>query len=225
MHQRVFRTTALCLAVAGLVGCGSSAIPLSKNFDQTSQYKVRSAKHWSTISADATNRTVAALEAAGATQSTPLYVALPENASSFDWAFRDMLTTALVDSGATVQAHPVAGQYTVVYHTQVVRHPSNLWVTGHGGRDYYNLGDGVTVRHGAHNIESVPLHQGYGHPELSTYSAQTGTELVLTTAVLHQDRFISRTTDVYYLENVDAGLFGVDNGNSLKSVNLKVVNQ
>ncbi|WP_144011804.1 hypothetical protein [Vandammella animalimorsus] len=222
MHQRVFHAAALAVAVAGLVGCGSSAIPLSRNFDQAGQYKVRSAQHWSVISADAANRTAAALEAAGVTQGSPIYVAIPENAGQFEWAFRDMLMTRLVERGAAVQQHPVAGQYTVVYHSQVVRHPSNLWISGHGGRSYYNLGDGVSVRYGHHNTQTTPLSPNYDHDgPLPGYSGQTGTELVLTTAVLHNERFLSRTTDVYYLENVDAGLFQ----SSFKNINMKVVNQ
>lgn len=215
MHQRIFRATALAIAVTGLAGCVNTATPLSKNFDQADQYKVRSAQHWNVISADVMNRTLAALQAAGATAGAPVYVATPENAGTFETAFRDMITTRLVEGGASVQAHPVPGQYTVVYHTQVVRHASNMGYYN-GGRDFQNLGDGVTVRYGQHNVEAVPA---YG--PVSAYSGQTGTEMVLTTAVLHQDKFLSRTTDVYYLENVDAGLFQ----SSFKNIKMKVVNQ
>lgn len=192
MHQRVMSMSALCLAVAGMVGCSSSPIPLSQNFEQTSQYKVRSAQHWNAISADAADRTVDTLESMGVTQASPFYVALPENPSNFDLAFRDMITTDLVERGATVQSQPQASQYYVFYNAQVVPHKSNLALEHLSG-------------------------PGRG------YSAPTGTELVLTTSVLNQGRFVSRTTDVYYLENVDAGLYDV--GNKFNSLNMKVVSQ
>lgn len=192
MHQRVWSVTALCLAVAALAGCNSSAIPLSKNFEQTSQYKVRSAQHWNSLSADAADRTVQTLESIGVTQASPFYVALPENPSKFDLAFRDMITTDLVERGAAVQSQPQGSQFYVVYNAQVVPHKSNL------------------------NLENVP-------PPDRNHSPQTGTELVLTTSVINQGRFVSRTTDVYYLENIDAGLY--DGVNKFNSLNMKVVSQ
>lgn len=193
MHQRLLSVSALCLAVAALAaGCSSSAIPLSHNFEQTSQYKVRSAQHWHALSADAADRTVQTLESIGVTQAAPFYVALPEQPSKFDLAFRDMITTDLVERGAAVQSQPQGSQFYVVYNAQVVPHKSNL-----------------ALEH-----LSAP---GPG------YSAQTGTELVLTTSVINQGRFVSRTTDVYYLENTDAGLYDV--GNQFNSLNMKVVSQ
>ncbi|MDH5856780.1 hypothetical protein E8K88_00225 [Lampropedia aestuarii] len=193
MHQRLLSVSALCLAVAALAaGCTSSAIPLSQNFEQTSQYKVRSAQHWHALSADAADRTVQTLESIGVTQAAPFYVALPEQPSKFDLAFRDMITTDLVERGAAVQSQPQGSQFYVVYNAQVVPHKSNL-----------------ALEH-----LSSP---GPG------YSAQTGTELVLTTSVINQGRFVSRTTDVYYLENIDAGLYDV--GNQFNSLNMKVVSQ
>lgn len=192
MHQRVLSVAALCLAVASLAGCSSSAIPLSQNFEQTTQHKVRSAQHWNTISADVADRTVVALGAAGATQASPMFVAVPDNASNFDLVFRDMIITDLVERGAAVLSHPQESQYIVVYNAKIVPHSSNQGLNGT-----------ISSAHG--------------------YSAQTGTELVLTTSVLHQGRFVSRTTDVYYLENVDAGLY--DAVKSFKSLNMKVVSQ
>ena len=50
----------------------------------------------------------------------------------------------------------------------------------------------------------------------------TNTELILTTTVSNRGRFVSRKTDVYYLENVDAPLF-MRSAPAFKPVNLRVV--
>lgn len=222
MQQRVFRATALLAAIAGLVGCGGNGIPLVKHFEPASQYEVRSAQHWSLISADATDRTIEALEAAGVHQGTPIYVATPDSAGPFDYAFRDLLTTDLVQRGAAVQLHPVPGQYTVVYHAQVVKHPSVYSARYAREGDYgYYVGEGVTVRRGLHNTQALPAPVTAGGTYAGNHAYATGTEVILTTAVVHQDRFVSRTTDVYYLKNVDAALFQ----SSFTNVNLKVVSQ
>ncbi|MBS0610218.1 MAG: hypothetical protein JSS19_12810, partial [Proteobacteria bacterium] len=107
-----------------LAGCGSAPIPLAKNFELTSQYKVRSAGHWELVSRDVVAQTRATLEKSGYAPNTPLHVAAPAQPSAFDLGFRDFLITGLVQDGAAVQQSPGA-VLEVSYNTQVVRHNSD----------------------------------------------------------------------------------------------------
>ena len=53
--------SAAAAAALALAGCGSAPIPLAKNFEQTSQHKVRSAGHWELLSSDVVEQTRASL--------------------------------------------------------------------------------------------------------------------------------------------------------------------
>lgn len=224
MYSKTIRITAVLGAVAVLAGCGTitqQCAPGVKCLEAPSQYKVSSAGHWDVISKDIISSTLNNLQEAGVTQGTPIYVATPEGASRFDLAFRDFLTTRLVEAGASVHLQPAPGQFTVVYHTQVVRHPSNSGVKAGGqSGDYYYLGEGVAVRRNQHNIMTED-YTGNHAGSTGGFGRVPGTEMILTTSVINGEKFISRKTDVYYVENVDATLFQ----NSFKNINLKVVNQ
>src|SRR5690606_21658765 len=67
--------SATAAAALALAGCGSAPIPLAKNFELTSQHKVRSAGHWELLSRDVVAQTRATLGQVGYGQESPLHVA------------------------------------------------------------------------------------------------------------------------------------------------------
>ena len=97
----IYQKLGLAVAVAGmavaLTGCGTPPVPLTKNFAESSQYKVRAAGHWDAMSRDVAARTRDNLARAGFNADTPLYVTLAPNASAFDAGFRDLLITRLIE--------------------------------------------------------------------------------------------------------------------------------
>lgn len=215
-------------AVATLAGCAyRSPIPLAENFELTSQPKVRSAGHWELVSNDVVAQTLGSLDKAGAAPGTPLYVALPPNPSAFDLAFRDFLITKMVQSGATVLQDP--GQtLNVTYTTQVVRHnsPRPHFIPG----QFTMIAAGVMAAYGLrHEHLDAQLLGGLGLTALADYGASinsggpTNTEMILTTTVSRGGQYLTRKTDVYYLENADTPLFL--RPSYYKSVNMKVVSQ
>lgn len=206
-------TPAILLAsgVALLAGCATSPLPLAKNFELTEQKKVRSAGHWDLLSRDVVQQTMAALDKSGAPAGSALFVALPERASSFDIAFRDFLITKLVQSGRTVTQEQ--GQsLRVTYQTQVVRHHSPR-PNFEPGR-FTMLTAGLFALYGLRTEHrDVKLLGGLGLAGATDYWASvdaggpTHTELVLTTTIAHGGRFLTRKTDVYYVESDDTPLF------------------
>lgn len=248
--KRSLRISALVLAagMAVLPGCATKApIPLAENFDLTVQPKVRSAGHWELLSNDVVTQTLASLKSAQVPANTPMVVGLPANPSQFDRGFREFLITKLVQSGQTVymqpdQAAAVAWQtqacaatpacrdqdvLEVTYQTQVVRHdsPRPHFVPG----QFTVLAAGLMAAYGL-RLEHLDakLFATLGLAAAADYGASvytggpTNTELILTTTVSNRGRFLSRKTDVYYLENVDAPLF-LRSAPGYKAVNLKVV--
>ncbi|QIL82974.1 hypothetical protein G7047_25825 [Diaphorobacter sp. HDW4A] len=130
----IYQKLGLAVAVAGmavaLTGCGTPPVPLTKNFAESSQYKVRAAGHWDAMSRDVAARTRDNLARSGFNADAPLYVALPPNASAFDNGFRDLLITRLIDAGAKVQAVP-SQQLEVTYNAQVVKTAGHANVGGY----------------------------------------------------------------------------------------------
>ena len=124
----IYKKLGLAVAVAGmavtLTGCGTPPVPLTKNFAESSQYKVRAAGHWDAMSRDVAERTRDNLARSGFNAGTPVYVTLAPNASAFDTGFRDLLITRLIDSGVKVQSTP-SQQLEVTYNAQVVKTPGH----------------------------------------------------------------------------------------------------
>jgi hypothetical protein len=199
---------ALGAGAALLVGCASSPIPVSANFPITVEPKVRSAGHWGMLSSDVAKQTLASLGKLGVNGN--LYVALPANPTSFDRAFNNFLITDLVKSGQVVQQFPDRA-LEVSYQTQVVRHnshrpdflPGRFTMITAGLYAAYGLGlapvgdklaGGLAYAAGADYIAS----ESSGGP--------THTELILTTTIAQGGRYLVRKTDIYYIEEADAGL-------------------
>lgn len=210
-----------------LAGCSSAPIPLAKNFELTSQHKVRSAGHWELLSRDVVAQTRATLEKAGYAPSTPLYVAAPPQPSAFDLGFRDFLITELVQDGATVHQNPGA-VLEVSYNTQLVRHNSDRphFIPG----QFTMLAAGVMAAYGLRHehidtklLATLGLTTALDYANSVNSGGPTNTELILTTTVSRAGQYVTRKTDVYYLENADTPLFL--RPAHYRAVNMKVISQ
>lgn len=123
MNKKLGLAAAVAGLAAVLTGC-APPVPLTKNFEETSQYKVRAAGHWDAMSHDVAAQTREGLARSGFAADTPLYVAMPQNPSPFDAGFRDLLITRLTDAGAKVYTTPNQ-RLEVTYHAQVVKTPGH----------------------------------------------------------------------------------------------------
>ena len=209
MIPKNIRLLALGATVALLSACTTSPIPVSENFPLTVQPKVRSAGHWNLLAKDVIAQTLDTLSKVGST--APMYVALPEHASDFDRAFREFLITELVKAGRPVVQKP-DNAIEVSYQTQVVQHLAYRPHFVPGG--FTMLTAGLYAMYGL-RTQSVDakLLGGLGLAATADTIASvnsngpTHTELILTTTVANGGRYLARKTDVYYVEEVDAGLF------------------
>ncbi len=211
--QSITRLGLLACATAVLTACSHAPIPVAENFELTSQRKVRSAGHWELMSRDIVTQTGARLAAAGVSKTTPLSVVMPANPTTFDRAFHDFLITQLVNDGYFVSTDPQAPATKLSYRTQVVRHnsPRPHFIPGAATA----LTAGLYVAHGlaVHASTGEAMAGVLGFAALADLGASqftggpTAYELILTTMVEADNRYLVRTTDVYYLENADVSLF------------------
>lgn len=211
--KSIIRLVLLGCVAAVLTACSHAPIPVAENFEFTSQKKVRSAGHWELISRDIVAQTGTRLVAAGVSKTMPLSVVLPPNPTAFDRAFHDFLITQLVNDGYHVSTAPQAQAARLSYRTQVVRHnsPRPHFIPGAATA----LTTGLYVAHGLaiHASTGEAMAGVLGFAALADLGASqftggpTAHELILTTMVEADNRYLVRTTDVYYLENADVSLF------------------
>lgn len=203
--------------VAVVVGC-ASPVPVAQNFPLTYQRVAGAAHHWDVVAQDVVEQTVKALATTPQLQQRGIYV-VPARSTAFNVAFREMMITHLVTGGTRVSECPVdrpagpgfsfARDVDLKYDTQVIVH-------GDAPRDiqpgqFTVLASGVAVlREIALGGEATPaVIGGVAFAEWwSAYRASpTRTEIIVTTTVVEDNRFVLRRKDVYYVPDGDAGLF------------------
>lgn len=211
MKFSFFSCGSAALILAALAGCAQSPIPVAGNFDITEQKKVRSAGHWQVISRDAARETLKMLDEAGVAQNARVAVVMPEKATAFEKTFYEMLTTEVVRSGRRV-TNSTQNVVQLGYNVQVVEHKSERphFIPG----VHTMVAAGVFALYGLHDFHrDAKLAGALGVAGAVDYAKSvnsggpTHTELVLTTSATTPEQILTRKTDVYYIEDVDAGLF------------------
>lgn len=203
--------------VVGIVGCASPA-PVAQNFPISQQMVARTAHHWDVVAEDVVGQTLQAVAAKPQLQSRGLYVA-PAKSTAFNTAFRDFMITRLVNAGASVSVCKAQGALNegfadgrdveIIYDTQLVVHsdrqrqiqPPMLTLLASGVAVVRELaigGEGIAA-----TLSGVALAEwwaGYlAHP--------TRSEIIVTTTIAEQNRFVARKSDVYYVPDGDTRLF------------------
>jgi len=137
----------------------------------------------------------------------PVCVEAPAGeASSFSRSFHEFLVTRLVQGGAKVVSQPADDGVRLSYDTQVVRHHSARPPLVPGEATVLAAGLQVVRWDMAKQLNRIAV-VGVADLVGSTLSSSTSTELILSTSVMRGAQYLSRKTDVYYLEDVDASLF------------------
>lgn len=223
--------SALATACLALTACGSAPIPVASNFEYSVQKKVRSAGHWDLLANDVVAQTLGSLQKSGINSQSSIYVKLPQQPSAFDHGFREFVITKLVQSGVPVLQDANATDIHLSYGTQLVVHKSERphFIPG----QFTLLAGGLMAAYGLRTEHlDVKLAAALGLAGAADFAnsinagGPTHTEVILTTSVTRGGQYMSRKTDVYYLEDVDAPLFlGTRPGQVYPQQTLKVVVQ
>ena len=220
--SQIARTAGLAVLVTTLAGCAQSPIPVAENFPLTVQKKVRSAGHWELIAQDVVSQTVGMMRMNGVDPGSRLYVSTPVGASHFDKAFRELLISEFVSRGHQVMMGP-EGAVEVSYSTNTVKHKSDRphFIPG----QYTMLAAGLAAAYGISTLHAdVAIAAGVAAMGGADYAnsvwtgGPTQTELLLTTSLTYDNRYVARKTDVYYVEDPDAYLFARDHATKTMKV-------
>lgn len=214
------RYALLIPAITAMFGCASQA-PVAENFPLSYQKVARTAHHWDVVADDVVSQTLETIAEKKQLQGRGIYVA-PARNTAFNGAFRDFLITRFVDHGASVAACKVdqhkpgfamdGPDIEVNYETQVIGHadtpapyqPGVLTALAAGVVVLHNVGGPLTHLQTDAAIlgTGALLDWGAGH-----IAKPTRTEVIVTTTIVENNRFVLRRSDVYYVPDGDANLF------------------
>lgn len=221
------KRTVLIAASCILAGCAHNNMPQAQNFPPTQQKIAVAAQHWGMIAADAVQQTQMALAQNSIARTQAVFVMEAGN-TDFQRAFRNFMITGLVNAGVPVSASK-EGAIEISYETQTIKHASRGEVFDPSANGYRPgaLTGGVAgfwvLRNALEKwstssaalgaIAAAGAFDAYRltHPE------PTGVELLLTTSIVHNGRYLMRNTDAYYVEDVDISLFDPCRGKSRRN--------
>lgn len=204
------------------VGC-ASPVPVAQNFPSSFQKVARTAHHWDVVAEDVVAQTTAAIEANPVLQKRGVFVPGPERSTAFNVAFRDFLINHMVSRGLPVSVCKSTqslgtgfamegSDVEVLYDARIIGHGANMpnYIPG----TFTALASGVRVIHNiSENMSSSSAWAaGIGLAALADVAASnlavpTRTEVIVTTTITENNRYIMRKSDIYYVPDADAKLF------------------
>ncbi len=204
-------SASLIAAALTAAGCASQ-VPVAQTYPVSYQKKAKASHHWDVLASDVVAQTEASLAKNDYLNGRLLYVMPAQEKTTFNKAFGNFLVSQLVNRGLPVSPSR-EGAVTVQYETQLVQHNSE--------RPNYSPGMLTTLTAGVLVARDIALYApteaqmlgglalvgladlGFGH----LAGGPTKTELIVTTSITADGRFVMRKSDIYYLEEADASLF------------------
>jgi hypothetical protein len=193
-----------------MAGCAMpySPAPVPKNYPNSTQAKAQAAAHWMAITSHIEQQLLPTLKNGS---NRRLYVA-PAQATAFNQALTGQLITALVNDGQVV-AKTADGALTVDIDTQVVEFSANRpQYKFSGERSALAVGAWVItgVQHTPAWMATVAI---FGQDAYSWFhsafasGATPKTEIIVTVSVSDAQRYVARSTSVYYVTDSDRSLY------------------
>lgn len=202
---------ALSLMLLFTAGCASQ-VPIAVNPPISKQYKAKSTHHWDILAEDVARETCALLDRDpkkdGQLQGKPFYIVPAKESSTFDKAFRNLLITRMVNRGMPVSTE--RGGIEVQYETQLIRHNSAGY--GHLPGTLTALSAGVFVVRELVEGSFAAVPGAIGLAALADwgagkFSTPTPTELMVTTSIAIEKKFVYRKSAIYYIDTEEAELY------------------
>jgi hypothetical protein len=126
----------------------------------------------------------------------------PDETSSFNEAFRDLLITNLFGYGVPTKSRADEKAIEVRYKVQIVRHNTNRARSLQPGI-LTGLSTAVAVLRNA-PMELIILASGVAADVANTSLVSSGHyEVIITTSMITHDRYLFRASDIYYINDKD----------------------
>lgn len=196
------------MSVAIVAGCASTDIPTPQAYAPSAQAKLRASHHWDIVATD-----IAAQIRSSLGKTMPgarVYLRPPSSPIPFETAMHNFVTTRLVESGVQVATSP-PNALEVTLSTQLVTHGSSratvdvpLVAVAAGIMVAYNV-----AAHANRNVGAVAIlgAAAAADSQRNVAGSATKTELIVTTSLTNGSAFLTRKTDIYYVEDADLSLF------------------
>jgi hypothetical protein len=186
-----------------------SQVPVATTYPVNFQKKMQAAHHWDVLTADVAKRLRDNLIGSGEPQGRPvaLNVQQPRYNSQFGIAFHNLLITHLLEQGFVMTENPSFG-LPVSYDIQVVTHQDRGFIRPTPGL-FTALTGTVLVLRDVADSQSAAAATVLGAVALDVASGfvtdTPNSEIIVTTSVMCEDRYVSRVRDIYYVSdnNVD----------------------
>jgi hypothetical protein len=206
----LMRTTAFIALLSLFLG-SCARIPEPVGYEYSEQPKMQAAYHWDVLASDVANQINNELIINDYLQ-TPVYVKAtcgdenspcePNQTSSFNEAFRDLLITELVKFGVPVQQEKIEEAITVHYKVQVIYHKAQRVRTIRPGL-MTSIATGIMVfRNVPHEFKTIAA---AGMVDFMNTAAvkSSAHEVIITTSMVAKERYLFRTSDIYYINDRD----------------------
>lgn len=205
------RIIILVLMVLGsVISCGR--IPGPVGYDYETQKKMQAGRHWDILAADTANEINREL-ILNEYINTPVFVREtcgnentpcgPDQTTTFNESFRDLLITELVRLGVPTSSVPHEDAITVNYKAQTIYHHAHRFRTIQPGL-ITALATGITVFRDAPSEIVTILTAGALDYANITYIQQGHFEVVITTSMIDKNRYIYRNSSIYYINDKDS---------------------
>jgi len=191
--------------------------PITENFPHSFQKQLQASNHWEIIANDLASQIQESIVNKKIT-ARPIYLNLQSNQTDFTRAFNDFLITSLVKKGVAVSKLK-SGSTIYEYKVQTVQYKSNRSTFLPNKAKWTTLAAGLVVfRNVAHVINTADTAiLGAGVlADVWTADGAPKLELIITSSILNDNLYLTRTTDIYYANEIDIHLYE-GNSSSKKS--------
>jgi hypothetical protein len=179
-----------------------SQIPVAETYPATGQKKMQAAHHWDVLANDVAGRVEDVLDERDDLSGVPLDVE-PAGEGVFHEVFAELLKSRLVSRGLPVAARP-EGAMALASEVRLVRHNSRFQRPPPGLLTA--VGTGIAV---ARDVTAEWLYAAAGLGLLADVgvgylTTASDVEVVISSSLVHRNRYVMHTSDVYYINEPDA---------------------
>jgi hypothetical protein len=214
------RSLVVSLSLLAVAGCSASPLPLARENlsrqDFTQEF-LRGAQHWKILARETVDDVLACVEGhvvlneeteryepvcaqdTAGLAGRSFFVELVDTATPFGRAFHEFLTTALVQRGQTV-SHSAEGALIVRSRMRFVSREGSVPVHSVPG-SYALLGTGIWALEDTSLVRMLAL--GTLADAYIVANDGGGAQIIVTTSLMDEDRFVMRRSNGYFIENAD----------------------
>ena len=200
-------TIPIVICASMVVGCAQnySQVPLAASYPVTRQEVMQAGHHWDLLAQHEAGKILTELGQGRAS----FFVEIPgDGSSAFRKAYYDLLTGHLVNNGGMVFTDDELAQrnnaYTLKYGIQVLTHRDRGYLAPPLGT-YTALSIGLIALHGKQVLENPLLVVGSAAADFfsGSFSRRSPTEIIVTTIVLDDGKFLFSDSRIYYVNSGD----------------------